>query len=283
MDENGNPLPNDEDLNLGAGGDDPNEPTGNDPVVPQPKPGEDEEQEQEEQEISRDPVNPAPGEQEEEEQQPVSRRESKRVKQLLDKLDRYEQGQGQPRGGQPQGSAPRQPNGQIIPEGEYDIDQINGMAQDYGQRLYQMGLTQAQAYNNASMFATRLEIDAPRVRSKYDFLDPEAGDDVYNPGVTDFVDKMFLNTVGYDPMTGVVSNQDLRYNEFVDGFMDVVELVANGKVADSANNIAKRTAQRGVRPGGNTKKANYQGDDPTQMSDEQLDAAIASGLGIRPK
>lgn len=287
MDENGN-QPNADDLALGGGQPQPDEPTGNEPTgtpQDQPQPGEQpEEQEQEEEpEISRDPVNPEQSpEQEEEEPQPVSRRESKRVNQLLEKLARYEQGQMQPQGSQPQGQTPRQPNGQIIPEGEYSIDQVNDMAQDYGQRLYQMGLSQAQAYNIANTFATRLEIDAPKVGGRYEFLDSD-NEENFNPGAADFINRMYLNTVGYDPMTGVVRNQDLRYGEFVDGFMDVVQLVAQGKVADAAQNVARQSAQRGVRPGDQTKKATYQGNDPKQMSDEQLDAAIAAGLGIRPK
>lgn len=261
MDEDGNPitpLENEEEV----------KPTGEEPKVPENQLKPDDEQE-EEQEIAKDPVEPKV--EEEEELKPVSPRENKRVNQLLDRLAQYEQQNLSPRGSrQPQGRG--QP---LIPEGEYDIDQINEMAQRHGQLLYEQGLSTAQAMNIATTFATRLEIDAPKVGSKYTFLDIESDD--FNPGPTDFINRMYLNTVGYDPQTRVVRNQDLRYNEFVEGFMGVVELVAGGKVAEGARSVAKQAAQTGTRPGGVAKA--YQGDDPSQMTDEQLDAMIASQLG----
>lgn len=251
------------------------EPTGEqEPKVPEPKSGEQEE----EQEIAKDPVvpepkpEPKPGEGEEE--QPVSRRESKRVNQLLEKLAQAEQG-AQPQRGTPQRNDGTKP---IIPDGEYDTDQVNQMAKEYGQRLYQQGLSQAQALTIANQFSTRIEIDAPRIAEKYPFLDNEAED--YSPGPTMFINRMYLGMVGYDPVTGVVENQNLRYGEFIDGFMDVVDLITNGKVADTSKNVAKQAAQTGVRPGG-VSKSNYQGDDPRKMSDDQLDAVIAQGLGLR--
>lgn len=253
------------------------EPTGEQPKPDvQPKP--DKEEQEEEQEISQDPVKPE-GEEENKPEKPVSRRESKRIEQLLDKLNQYEQGQMQPRRqGRPQGQPQKQPNGQqIIPEGEYDLNEINGMAQQYGERLFQMGLSQAQAYNNATTFATRLEIDAPKVMDKYAFLDESPDNEDFNPGAAGFIGKMYLYAAGYDPTTGVAQNPDLRFDEFVDGFMDVVELISTGQLADSTRNVARKAAQTGVRPGGVTKPA-YQGDDPRKMTDEQLDAAIRSGL-----
>ena len=237
-------------------------PTGKSEVSEESK----EEEQEEEPEIAQDPVE----EPEEEPDPPVSRRESKRIKQLLDKLDQHDERQMQQR--QPQ----RQPSRQIIPEGEYDLDQVNSMAQEYGQQLYKQALTEAQAYNIANTFATRLEIDAPKVSSRHQFLDEDSKE--FNPGATDFINRMYLKTVGYDQNTGVVQNQDLRYGDFVDGFMDVVELVATGRTAESTKNVARQAAQTGVRPGG-VAKPDYRGDDPRRMTDDQLDAAIKAGLG----
>lgn len=267
MDENGDPvtIPLEEQEQ-----EEPESSTGNQPEVPDPKPKPDEEEQEEEQEIVNDPVEPE--EQEEEEEKPVSRRESKRIEKLLDKLNQYQQG------GQPRRTAANRPAAPVIKEGDYNVDELNNMAQEYGQKLYQQGLSEAQAYNIANTFATRLEIDAPKVGSKYQFLDTES--DQFNPGPTDFINRMYLSMVGYDPQTGVVQNTDLRYGEFVEGFMDVVELLATEKVAGSTKNVAKQAAQTGLRPGG-SKKSTYQGDDPRQMTDEQLEAAISSGLGIR--
>lgn len=272
MDENGDPktitIPEEEEEQKGQPA---VEPTGKEPEVPEPK--ESEEEEEEPQEIAKDPVETE--EEEEKEEPPVSRRESKRVNQLLDKLAKAEQSTAPARR-----EASERKGKQIIPEGEYDLEQINGMAQDYAQELYNQGLSQAQAYNIANTFATRLEIDTPKVSSKYKFLDTDSDD--FNPGPADFINRTFLKMVGYDPKTGVVQNQDIRYHEFVDSFMDVVELVSAGRVADSTKNVARKAAQTGVRPGGVAKTA-YQGDDPRQMTDDQLEAAIAEGLGLNRK
>lgn len=229
-----------------------------------PAPG----QEQEEQEISRDPVGDL-----ETEEQPVSRRESKRIQQLLDKFAqsdeaRFRRNQRQP---QPQ----RQRGRQIIPEGDYDIDDINGIAAQYGENEFARGLSQAQALHNANTFATRMEIDAPRVNSKHAFLDKESED--FLPGAAVLVNRMYLNTVGYDPYTGAVQDSSLRYGEFVDAFMEVVEMIALGKTADSTRNVAHQAAQTGIRPGG-TRPPVYRGADPKKMTDAQLDAVIAQQL-----
>jgi hypothetical protein len=90
---------------------------------------------------------------------------------------------------------------------------------------------------------------------------------------------MYLNSVGYDPQTGVVQDMNLRYGEFVEGIMEVIDLVSAGRVADSTKNISEQAARTGIRPGG-SRKSNYKGDDPRQMTDEQLEATIKAGLGI---
>lgn len=228
----------------------------------------DEQQEEQEVEISRDPVEQ---EQEQEEEQPVSRRESKRIKQLLDRFAERDEA----RFTRPQQRPQQRRGGQIIPEGEYDISEINEMAEGYGQNMYQRGLSEAQAYNIANTFATRLEIDAPRVNSRYTILDKESDD--FNPGIAGFVNRMYLNSVGYDPMTGLVNDTDLRYGEFVDALMDALDLMSTSKVADSTKNVAGQAARTGIRPGG-SRTPSYKGSDPKKMTDEQLDAKIAELL-----
>lgn len=222
--------------------------------------------EEEEQEISQDPVELP----QEDVEPPVSPRESKRIKQLLEKWAQNDEAryrQAPPR---------RESRGnQIIPEGEYDIEEINDRAARFGDAMFERGLSQAQLLNNANTFATRLEIDAPRVNSKYAFLDSESKD--FNPSVASFVNRMYLNSVGYDPRTGVPQDLDLRYPDFVEGFMEALELVSVGRQADTTRNVTEQVARAGIRPGGSGKTI-YRGTDPKKMSDEQLDAAIAQGL-----
>lgn len=188
-------------------------------------------------------------------EEPVSRRANKRIQDLTRKLAEAQQ--------QPQ-YQPRQQR-QIIGEGDYDLDQVNGMAEQYGAQRYQEGLAQA----NALAFSTRLEIDAPKVATKYGVLDQNS--DNFDPGVAAFINESYLKTVGYDPQAGSVQNNNIRYEEYVDGMMELVETLSQGKAADSTKNLAKQAAQTGVRPSGVSKT--YSGADPSKMTLEQLQAA----------
>lgn len=228
-----------------------------------------EEEEVEEPEISQDPVEETPAEEEEVVEPPVSRRESKRINKLLEKLSQYEQSK-------PVQQRRPVPTAQQIEDGDYTTEELNQRFQQGQQEAFSAGLSQAQALTNANTFATRLDIDAPKVFAKYDYLDPES--DNFDPGRTDFINRMYLSTVGYDQNTGVAMNLNLRYDEFVEGIQEMIELSATSQRADSTKNVARQAAQTGVRPGGVAKTA-YQGNDPRQMTDEQLDARIAAGLG----
>lgn len=279
MDNDGNPLPPAEDLNLG-GGNEPPAPTGNQPD-PQPDPTPPEGPEGGEKvEIAKDPVTPPEGEEEQGGEPPVSRRENKRIGQLLEKFQSREQELlSRTAPGRQTPAAPRAPGQPIIPDGEYTTEEVNQMARDYGESLLTQGLSEVQAVNIANQFANRLEIDLPKVTTKYEFLDEQS--DNFNPGPAEFINRLYLNTVGYNPINGTVLDQDLRYSEFVEGFMDVLDLISNGKLADAAASVASQAAGTGPRPSANAKTPLYQGDNPKEMSDEQLDAAIAQGLGIR--
>lgn len=213
-------------------------------------------------------VTPPP---EEEPEREPSRRESKRIQQLIAKMQASEQSQSQ------NFNQPNQNSHNIIDEGEYDIDEINRMASDYANQRYQEGLSQAQQLNNANIFSTRLEIDAPQVMSKHPFLDPNSND--FNKDVADLVNRMYLFTVGYDSRTGSATNMNLRYSEFVDGYVETADILATSKTAGSSKNIAKQVANTGVRPSG-VSQTEYTGIDPRKMSDKQLDAVIKEQLGL---
>ena len=209
------------------------------------------------------------------EQQPqtTSRRENKRIAELTKKLQEANQRQWQPNQ-QPQ---PQQQPQQIIQEGDYNLNEINGMAQQYGDQRYAEGIQQA---NNSNLFMTRLEIDAPKVETKYPFLNPRS--DNFDPGIADWTTQMFYKTVGLKTKsdgTFSVDNPNIRYEEFVDGFMEAVETVATSKSADSKQNLIKQAAQTGVRPNTVVKKG-YTGEDPNKMTLEQLRAKVNQELGI---
>lgn len=210
---------------------------------------------------------------EDEEERPVSKRENKRINQLLERLkSKEESGEGLTK-------AEKAERKRIIDEGDYDLDEINDMAGKYGDSRYEEGLrTAQQQVQNALTFNTRLELDVPKVASKYDFLDQDS--DNFDPGRATFINEMYLRTVGFDQRSGTVKNTDIRYHEFVDGIMELVDVQASAKESSTRKNFAKQAAKTGVRPAGVSKP--YNGDDPSKMTTEQLNAAIASSLkGIR--
>jgi hypothetical protein len=207
-------------------------------------------------------------ESQEEEEKPLTRRENKRLQQVLKKL------QENPQAPQQQ---PRQTQSPQIEDGEYTGDELNKRFGEYGDQRYSEGLQQAQV---ALGFQTRLEIDAPRVASKYPVLDPNNNN--FDPGVATLLNEQYLRTVGFDDRTGNVRNPNLRYEEYMDAMMEVVDTLSSSKSADATQNAAKQASKMGVRPSGVAKKS-YQGDDPRRMSNEQLTQAINDGLGIRPR
>jgi len=192
-----------------------------------------------------------------EEPQPVtSHRENKRIADLTRKLQEAQQ----PAYNQPQ---PQRPN---IAEGDYDVDQLNGMFQQGTQEAYQAGLAQA----NAIGFSTDLKIEAPRVSQKYEFMNQDS--DGFDPGAAALLNEKYLKIVGYNPNTGTVQNNNIGYEEFIDAEVELAQLLNRSASADSTRNLAKQAAQTGVRPNSVAKK-NYEGNDPSKMTLEQLQSA----------
>ena len=207
----------------------------------------------------------------EQEPEVVSRRENKRIAELTRKL----QESNLNRPVQPQAPSA---SSQIIGEGDYDLNQVNDLARQYGDQRYTEGIKQA---NDSTLFMTRLELDAPKVESKYEQLNPRS--DNFDPGIADYTTQMFYKTVGLKSRsdgTFTVDNPNIRYEEFVDGFMEAVDTLASSKAADAKVNLAKRTAQLGVRPTSVAKTSEYQGDDPNKMTLKQLQSRVNKELGL---
>jgi hypothetical protein len=169
---------------------------------------------------------------------------------------------------------------QLIEDGDYDTKELNERFSKYGQEQYEAGLAQAAAQQDSILFMTRLEIDGPKVASKYPFLNKDAKE--FDAGIADYINRSYLNAVGFDAKTGKVVNPNIRYEEYADALVEVIDTVSASRSADSQRNIARQAAKTGIRPSGVAKKP-YQGDDPRRMSAEQLDQAINEGLGIVPK
>lgn len=275
-------LPPTEDLNLG-GEDDDNPSDDN----PQPQVDDDED----ENPNPTPPADPEPSD-EDEEPAPPSPRESKRIKSLLEKLGSQQQPTFTPprvttQPQQPQGNDP------IIPEGDYTLEEINQRAKEYATKTadqrYQEGLAQAQQLAtqqaNVLAFYTDLKLEAPRVNSRYDFMNRESPN--YDQARQELVDGMYLRTVGYsqgDPQRGIpasVQRNDISYEDFVDGIMELVGTQAAMEQVESQKQVNKQAAQQGVRPNGSGRKSRSS-DNPREMTDDELDAAIAENLSILP-
>jgi hypothetical protein len=240
-----------------------------DPSSEQPSDKSEEEIEEaqgEEQDLPTDQEDPpAPEEPPEEDPKPVSHRENKRIKALTEKLASQQQNKQE---------QPPKPSDLFVGDKEYTPEEANERARAYGTQQYESGLAAAKALE----FRVSLELDAPKVASRYDFMNTDS--EKYDPGITEFINATYLKLVGYDPTTGVPKDTGIRYAEFVDGWMEGQEAVAALRNANSSANLAKQASQTGVRPNTVTKKT-YQGDDPREMSDSQLEQVINSALRIK--
>lgn len=155
-------------------------------------------------------------------------------------------------------------------------NQLSQVSQDYGNKRYQAGIEEA----NRIKFETRLEVDAPRVESRYPQLDKNS--DEFNPAVADTINQMYLSAVGYDRNTGSVQNPNLRYAEYADAMFELVNEAASRQTENTRRNVTKQAARTGLRPDGTAAKSLDLSKQPHEMSNEELDAYIAK-QGFAPK
>lgn len=236
---------------------------------------------------------PAPKQEEEGEKKPEepkksegepSRREQLRIEKLLQK---YPQLQAQPK---------EEPKAPVTPtvDGLFDYDNDLDADDELKTRLKadrdaavkaaveaaKKDGTNVEQQLATNLFRTRLEIDAPRVEAKYTFLDKNSDD--FNPRAASAMNMKYLRHVGFDPKTKTVTDPDTRYSDFVEAEMEFSREVIAREVVDTQKEVAKQAAQTGLRPGGGTPKPKLNLNKlPHQMSDEELDAAIAQGLSLR--
>lgn len=194
------------------------------------------------------------------EEKAPSRREQKRVRDLLTKYP--ELGEASP---------PKREDKLDYQSLEADpelIQQLEADRQREGQTQYQAGLEQAKSLQ----YLTRLEIDAPKVESKYPKLNPDSPD--FDALAADDINSLYLELTGYDQKTGKVANPNLRYADFVEVQMALSDRLATQKVEASVKNVAKQAAATGLRPDGSSAKRLDLSKDPSNMSIEELYASI---------
>lgn len=140
--------------------------------------------------------------------------------------------------------------------------------QSYAQKRYDEGLAQSRAIQ----FHTRLEIDAPKIEAKYPQLDKSS--DKYDAGVSEAINSHYLHLVGFDPTTGNVATDRLRYFDFVEAQFELAGRLATEQISKSTKNIAQQAATTGLRPDGSSAKRLNLNQNPADMTTEELYAAI---------
>lgn len=161
--------------------------------------------------------------------------------------------------------------------------QLDQASKQYGEQRYQQGQNETRRELDRIRFENRLEVDAPKVESKYPQLDKSS--DEFNPAVADSLNQMYLSTIGYDPRTGYVQNANLRYSEYIDAMFELVNEAAARQTETTRRNVTKQASRTGLRPDGSSPTRSLDlSKDPSQMSDAELDAALKSmGVATKPK
>lgn len=246
----------------------------------EPKKGEEaeeEEAEDKEDEETKDDEGHKPEETEEEtpekpkkddEPKPPSRREQMRIRQLLEKY------------GDPEKPTEKPKASGIDYEKEIDADddtkkRLNDDRQQAADAGYDRGLEQAKSIQ----FHTRLEIDAPKVEAKYPQLDKNSSE--FKPEAANDVNTFFLNLVGYNAKDKTVKNADIRYGDFVDAIFTLANDLAHQEAQEITKEVKRKAAQTGLRPDGSSSKKLNLNKEPSDMSDEELDAYLAQAIPSR--
>lgn len=189
------------------------------------------------------------------EEKPPSRREQLRIQSLLAKY-------GDPRSRQaPSQSGQALDYSQALDAAPEVIQQLEADRQRAGEQQYSEGLRKAEAIE----FRTNIRLDLPLVTEKLQKLDPRDAE---------ALDKEYLYTVGFDPASGYVQNPNIGYAEFIEARIDQAERLASAMSAQTVKNVAKQSAQTGLRPDGSSAKRLNLNQAPEDMSMEELYAKI---------
>lgn len=208
-----------------------------------------EESNEQETEDEEDEESEESGETDSEEDEELSPRQKKRVEQIeelkLNKiLDRVTKGSEKPSKKSSEDYKPLDYEASLDADKDI-IEKLKKDRDEYGRRQSNEALEEIES----AQFRMRLEIDAPKVAQRHKFLDNEDPNN-FDPAAADAINRMYLTTVGFNPETGKVQNPSLRYAEFVDAFVELVDKTAQAKTIKARQNITKQAARTGLRPSG---------------------------------
>jgi hypothetical protein len=206
---------------------------------------------------------------EETEEKPPSRRETLRIKQVLEK--RAANNKREPE----QPKTARQDA--LDYEAELDAPpEILQRLKDDREAESRASYLEGLKHSSAMEWRTMVMVDTPRVESKYAFLDPKSPE--YHPVITEAMYHKYLAFVGYDEKTGFVERPNVRFSDYVDAEYELADEMASLKSKDTAKHIAKQANQTGLRPDGSAPKRLNLNQDPSSMTDEELDAIIGQAI-----
>ena len=247
------------------------------PVDPVPEDKETPEEEEEKPEDKEEePEKEEPEVPQEEPEEKPSRRQQLRINQLLEKLK--ESGKT-PEEQEP--SQPTKPTG-IKYEEELDADEdviknLNDDREKFGQEMYQQGLAQANALKqqqDAFEFRHMLTQEEPIVLQKYPFMDKDS--DQYDEQYAAAMVEKYFDDIQFDANTRT-ARRPVSYLEYVESQMEFAAALAEKMARESHENVVKQAANTGLRPSGSSpSKGVNLNKAPEDMTDEELDAAIAS-------
>lgn len=161
---------------------------------------------------------------------------------------------------------------------EYDVNQLEKDRNQFGESRYAEGFQQARFYDQQERFYDRLESDGEVVANRYSFLDEESDD--FDPELAGTINAAFLQAAGFDKQKNTFSNTNIRYKTFAASYIKAMERYASQRNADSGRNLDRQRSMTGIRPTGTGRRPvrDRFGDDPSQLSDEELEAVINSSI-----
>ena len=237
--------------------------TSDDDVTDQPEEPTEETPEEPEPVVAEEAVEETKEEAKAEPEQP-SRRESLRIQQIIEKA---KQGAYAPKEETPAGLN----YGEELDAAPEVIEKLEADRK----AAVDIGVNNVLSQTRTDNWKMSLKIDTPIVNAKYPQLDSKSPE--FDAATTDAINARYLHLVGYDPRADVVANPNIDYADYVEAEMELIERVAGRKAQESSKNIAKQSANTGLRPDGSAAKPlNIDPNrDPSEMSTEELNAMIS--------
>ncbi len=227
-------------------------------------------QEEEQQEETSEETQETEQEPEQEERQP-SRREQKRVADLLRKYPELDRQKPQTR---EQAPKQEQTNWREVLDADDEVYEKISQAE---KEAYERGMQSAGQSRGNDMdtfrWETNIRMDYPEVVGKHKFLN-DRNEETFKPHIANDLNEMYYLISGYDPNSNSVQNPTVRYGDFVDAVVNLAGEIAKETSGNSQRNITQQARRTGLRPDGSAAKSLDLTKDPSEMTDDELNAFL---------